>query len=439
MGLQLSIAEHFLAHETFWFPWQLDRRGRAYAVPVLVNPQIDDLGRALIRFARGKPLGERGAYWLAVQLANLYGREVAKGSYAERRRWVDLHRDEIVDSATKSLEGARFWTKGEKPLRFLAAAKEWAGYLVHGPGFPSFQPIVMDGTCNVLQHLSALGRDREGGFWTNLVPGPKPQDLYQQVADRLVVRIEKDIVRGVRLAALWKPLIDRKLVKQATMTTPYGVKPKSIWDQLLEVISDRERQFPSDHAAVMYIAPHLLAAIDEVMVKGAEIAMWLRPIAREFARKGQCVSWTTPMGFPVLNDYRRRRKHRVQTIRRTLVIYERPNEAKHDTTKEIDAVVANLIHSLDAAHMMLTVAALKAAGLSDFAMVHDSYAVHACDVDLMHKILREQFIRVHEQFTLGGFVEALRRAAPPGVVVPDPPPLGSLNLADVMASEYFFS
>lgn len=82
--------------------------------------------------------------------------------------------------------------------------------------------------------------------------------------------------------------------------------------------------------------------------------------------------------------------------------------------------------------------ALKAAGLSDFAMVHDSYAVHARDVDLMAHVLREQFIRVHTEFTLAKLYENRKRQAP-GIEPPLPPSLRTLDLADVMRAEYFFS
>jgi len=37
-----------------------------------MNPQSDHIGRAPIEFADGKPLGKRGAYWLAIHLANCY-------------------------------------------------------------------------------------------------------------------------------------------------------------------------------------------------------------------------------------------------------------------------------------------------------------------------------------------------------------------------------
>ena len=87
---------------------------------------------------------------------------------------------------------------------------------------------------------------------------------------------------------------------------------------------------------------------------------------------------------------------------------------------------------------MFTVQELYRRGLRDFAMVHDSYAVHACDVDLMNEVLREQFTRLHKLFTLPGFFEQVKASAP-GIELPPPPALGSLDLAEVLKSEYFFS
>ncbi len=106
-----------------------------------------------------------------------------------------------------------------------------------------------------------------------------------------------------------------------------------------------------------------------------------------------------PTGFPVLHEYREEEEKRVPTVRgNVLVKLENPRFAIR-TRKQVNSIVPNLIHSLDAAHMMRTVIALKGAGLSDFAMVHDSYAVHASDVDLMNRVIREEFIRLHTEPT----------------------------------------
>ncbi len=109
--------------------------------------------------------------------------------------------------------------------------------------------------------------------------------------------------------------------------------------------------------------------------------------------------------------------------------------------KQGNSIVPNLIHSLDAAHMMRTVIALKAAGLSDFAMVHDSYAVHACDVDLMNRVLREEFARLHTEFTLASFYEQVKAGSPAirFTKKSTPPALGVLELSAVKDAVYFFS
>src|SRR5262249_36229828 len=186
--LRLSVAERFLDRPQIYFPHQLDHRGRAYPVPQLVNPQSDDIGRSLLEFADGKPLGERGAYWLAIHIANCYWKR-NKVSLDERLAWVHRHEQEIIAFAADPLRIHRFWDEADKPWSFLAACKEWKRYKEEGPGFRSHLPVSMDGTCNGYQHLSAIGRDPIGGRATNLVPGGEPKDIYQEVADYVSRRI----------------------------------------------------------------------------------------------------------------------------------------------------------------------------------------------------------------------------------------------------------
>jgi DNA-directed RNA polymerase len=60
------------------------------------------------------------------------------------------------------------------------------------------------------------------------------------------------------------------------------------------------------------------------------------------------------------------------------------------------AFPADFVHSLDATHMIMSAIACKEHGL-DFATTHDSFWTHACDVDIMNKVLHEQFIKLHKQ------------------------------------------
>jgi DNA-directed RNA polymerase len=236
MAFRLSTAERLLDEPRLYFPYQLDHRGRAYPVPQLVNPQSDDIGRSLLEFAEGKPLGERGAYWLAIHLANCYLKK--KVSFDKRLAWVREHEQEIIDFADNPLRAHPFWDEADKPWNFLRACMEWKGYREQGPEFITHLPVSMDGTCNGYQHLSALGRDLIGGRATNLVPAAEPADIYQEVADHVLLRLKKDLDTAreaqarqgeassqeyADVARQLLGLIDRSIVKHSTMTTPYGV------------------------------------------------------------------------------------------------------------------------------------------------------------------------------------------------------------------------
>jgi DNA-directed RNA polymerase len=129
----------------------------------------------------------------------------------------------------------------------------------------------------------------------------------------------------------------------------------------------------------------------------------------------------------------------VSTLQWTLQLRKPNAKLGIDKRAQANGIVAHVVHSLDASHMMNTVLELRARGLTDVAMVHDSYAVHACDVALMNSVLRDTFVKLHDEFTPAGLLKQIRRTAPRGVELPEPPPLGTLDLAAVRESAYFFS
>ena len=47
-----------------------------------------------------------------------------------------------------------------------------------------FLEFFKDGSCNGLQHYTALGRDLKGAVGVNLVPSEVPQDIYTTVLER---------------------------------------------------------------------------------------------------------------------------------------------------------------------------------------------------------------------------------------------------------------
>ena len=132
-----------------YMPYLLDFRGRIYAKPQFLNPQGSKLAKGLLTFATGKPLGERGVFWLAVHTANCFGYD--KASLEDRVKWVKDNERMILDCACEPIEFQE-WTKADSPWEFLAACMEWSNYLTHGEGYICALPISVDGKCNGLAH-----------------------------------------------------------------------------------------------------------------------------------------------------------------------------------------------------------------------------------------------------------------------------------------------
>ena len=116
---------------------------------------------------------------------------------------------------------------------------------------------------------------------------------------------------------------------------------------------------------------------------------------------------------------------------------QRLRQIAPDYLAEVDGIVAHLVHSMDAAHMMRTIIRLYAEGIRHFAMVHDSYGVQACDVELLNRVLREEFVGIYSEPVLQNFLDQQRKAHP-GISLPDPPQTGDLDIQQVLSSPYFF-
>jgi len=178
--------------------------------------------------------------------------------------------------------------------------------------------------------------------------------------------------------------------------------------------------------------------IPEVAVEAGKIMDCLRDLARTQAKANRGMIWTTPAGFCVVHESRKPKPVRVATADHSLLIYKEDETRKIDWRKQADGIVAHLVHSLDAAHMMLTVHRLKAEGLHHFAMIHDSFGVHAADIDLLNRVLREEFVRIYSEPVLQNFINQ-QKAAYPDMELPELPQPGDLDIRQVLSSLYFFS
>jgi DNA-directed RNA polymerase len=452
----LTVAEEMRQYRRFYFPHQLDYRGRIYPVPLQLNPQGDDLAKGMLAFAEGKPLGVMGAFWLAVHGANTWANDGIDKTAMERRvDWVVEHEEDILRCASDPLEH-RWWTEadgGGSPFQFLAFCLEWAAYVESGesPEFMSHLPVGMDGSCNGLQHFSAMLKDPIGAEATNLVPTDKPNDIYAQVAGvvraKLADRLKLCPSAERELVGKWiEHGVNRDLVKQPVMTTPYGVTRSGMREQLESKLKKRpSATFSSETPArerweaINYLTPIVDEAICEVVSASRQAMDFLRGVSTSCMKTDRDPMWVAPSGFPVWQRLFMDSTRRVRSklLGNTAVLL-RVQTKRRDVRAHSAALPPNFVHSLDAAHLALTVAAMEKEGTYSWAMVHDSFGTHAGDIDAMAEVLRHQFVMMYENTDLlHELVEGMR--FPEGAEIPVLPAEGAFDLSQVYDAEFFFA
>lgn len=443
--LKLSVARKMKDAEGFYYPHNLDFRGRAYPMHSHLNHLSSDVCRGVLEFADGKPLGKSGLRWLKIHLANIYGGGVEKLSYDGRLTFVENNLKDIFDSADNPVDGNRWWINAEDPFQCLAACIDLSDAL-RSP-LPhcaiSHLPIHQDGSCNGLQHYAALGRDNLEAAAVNLVAGEKPADVYSGIAARVLEIMMKDSQKDPDIdpiALLAKVLIDqvdRKLVKQTVMTSVYGVTYVGAREQIKRRLAERG-QITDDRllfSASCYAAKVTLNALGEMFQAARSIMKWLSDCAKVIASENEPVRWTTPLGLPVVQPYRNRERHLIRTSLQVLALQREGHSVA--VKQQRTAFPPNFVHSLDGSHMMMTAVACRDAGLQ-FAGVHDSFWTHACNVDTMNRILRQQFVELYDIPILENLHEGFQTSFPT-LTFPPLPERGDFDLREVLNSPYFFN
>lgn len=443
--LAVKLASHRrLAGETFYLPVNMDFRGRIYYRTPWVTPQSDDLGKSLLRFPSSPHT---------------------------------MLTPKRIDALARHLDNAGPLTR-EAHERLMAAGR-WDEI-----------PVQLDGSCNGLQHLSALVMDEVGADAVNLTAGgSNPQDVYQRVANSVLDRLDMD-------GPLWKEawntrflsanlVISRTLCKGPVMVLPYGgtldairlsvkasvlaqLDPEgegifdSPWHRVEEdgygAFRDRNLEdhplFNADirqlsaliHSCVAPAIPKAMATMDTLQAVGKWVGD--RAIAWRAGEDAEGGMWVVQAKSKSARRQLTMRGFHLPDVIRRLTLSTRTNEV--DPRAHRTGIVANLIHSLDAEHLARTVRRFRDYGGTCVGVIHDCVMVRPSDVALMHRCLRETFAEMYAADPLnrpvriipldGGEVTEYESwhalAAEAGVSFPEP---GSWEPTEVLDSQWFFS
>ena len=441
----LKIAEQYSKSDRFYYVWQNDFRSRKYASSTFLSAQSADWSKALLEFSYAMPINNwDDARWLCIHGANLYGND--KVTLDQREQWAWDFAEMWCHRVVSNPYECMVWLEADKPFQFLAWCYEMSGLMKHGWGFETRLPCAADGSCNGLQHLSAILLDEKGGKATNLIASDLPQDIYTQVAEETIRRVKEDDTELARKCLEFG--IDRKIAKRPVMIVPYSGTRHACRTYIEEAIQEKiDAGTPNIFGDNLfepsnYLSLHVWDAIADVITSAKQVMDYIKSVAGVYADHNKHMEWVTPTNWLVLQSYNETDSKRIKThINGSTVSLSFPKDRENAVHRKRTGLGSspNFIHSLDAAAMTKTINTASKLGVEDFAMVHDSYGTHSTHMHILSDVLREEFVKMYEQHDV---LTELRDHAITVLGtqdIPVPPSKGNLDLRGVLNSQYFFA
>lgn len=436
-----------MQYPEFALPTYVDTRGRLYYMTDL-TPAGTDIARAALQFSSGVPLGEHGLMYLKAHLANCLGYDST--SIADRAAYVDRCMDRIKIAVGSPIEHADYWGNADAPLQAYAAAVDVLGALASQDSSRYVSRIITqwDATCSGLQHYSAMLRDKVGADCVNLTNlGLKAKaSIYTVVADAAIAAIRTDLEAAnqdtILEARYWLGVgITKKLAKKPVMTYLYSAGLLCIADYIQDNL-DPSVPIPAGSnktRVCMYAAQKLIDAIEVAVPLTVQCMRWLKDVARSAARDGKILQLRTAQGALVPNLYYKERELTMSGTgpmrRHTTKLRVYTEEVSPSAT--VRAICPNVVHACDAMHLHYVLSQCTCLGIQ-LSLVHDSYGAHAGNAHLTHRVLREEFVSLYSNYDPLRNLYAAYPDGTSGEPLECPIPKGTLDIKEVINSEYLF-
>ena len=462
LNLKLNLAKELIKENEIYFPLNIDFRGRIYPISPHINHIGSDVVRGLMLFSKKKKLGQRGWFWLNVNLANKFGNDKIKN--IERFNWSINHKDDILNVYNDPLKN-RWWLSADSPFQALSICIEiGAAYNNNNNCVYDYEcnlPVGQDGSCNGLQHYAAMLLDEKMAKHVNVANNEiynlKRGDVYSEVQKCVINMIKKDYEnrhnKNYKYAEIIHNDLTRKIVKQTVMTSVYGVTSYGAKQQIKKWLINaiENNQIKNNKIDIyskegieiinklsIYLSKYTMYAIGLTNTPAYLSMLWLKNCAYLIAKNGYRVSWITPiLNLPCTQHYMSsNRPQKINTEKQSIIIKKNPK--KINILKQSSAFPPNFVHSLDSTHCLLTANECYTKHGLSFASIHDSFWTHPSDIDIMSKVLRENFIKLHKYSLLKDLFKSFSILYPE-IKFPPPPNQSTFDIEQVKNSEFFFS
>lgn len=440
----LRIATLFSDHK-FYLPTFADFRGRIYTYSNYLTYQGTDLARSLLLFDKGdNEITEEGINYMKLYLSNLANQD--KESWNAKIKWVNNNLATLYEQFIDYSEGLENTTLNneifnnmlinlKEPFQFISMLHALGKLCILNPekGIKEsiHNPILLDASCNGLQHLASMTKDIELARNTNVLgkfdsidenKETKANDLYTLAAEFIQNEVDSnndlpDSIKQIKFT--------RKLVKKSIMTIPYNISLVGIQAQIRSHTEEiREftrpifylpkefsklekpiRLYPSEVNKVGLI---VYTVINEKMPTLKTLKTYLQEMSKIILRLGSWVYWITPTGLKVnLSNVKlgsERFSSRLYSGNKPITISLPTDQL--DKVAINRSLMPNLIHSLDSANIQLFVNNLHKENINiPFYTIHDCFASLPNSMGLLEQMVKEAFIEIY--FSDNAYVQTL--------------------------------
>lgn len=235
----------------------------------------------------------------------------------------------------------------------------------------------------------------------------------------------------------------RKIVKRNVMTIPYGGSAYGLGEQ---IIKDARKHgidllFNMEHRWGAFLGRYVFEGCKKSLKRPMRLLSIFEAAGKAAEERGQFLKWTTPVvNFPVVQhyvegqakkiwvhygpkDYKRNTKHFNSELQLSVCFLEDTVISKG---KQSQGAAPNIIHSLDATHLIMTVASVD----FEVSTVHDSYGSLLCDMPKLYTAVRQTFYELYKDNPLPAI---LKEIGYEGEVEE-----GSLDISLVLESQFCF-
>jgi len=238
----------------------------------------------------------------------------------------------------------------------------------------------------------------------------------------------------------------RKIVKRNVMTLPYGGTAYGLGEQQIDDARKHgiELLLHMEHKWGAYLGREVFADCRISLRRPMQLLNVFEAAGRKAEAEGRFLSWTVPItNFPVVQNYTEGKVKKIwvqygppigeknstgyynNTLQLAICFIE---DVKPSKGKQSQGASPNAIHSLDAAHLALTVHE------ADFPIttIHDSFGCLLADMPKLYVLIRKTFVELYEADPLyhimkdiGGDISSVE--------------FGNLDINLILQSEYCFA